>query len=151
MLAAAVTESSASSSTDKALVHLVPPWYVGEIWGLLEEGFQKSLRGSKGMTTEAIRYGCENGLCQLWLIEDEQDILIAGTTEIINFGNGWKTLRATYVSGGSAKLVKQILDHVEIWAKSQGCNEMEVYGRKGWARVMGPEYSESARIISKEI
>ncbi len=39
---------------------------------------------------------------------------------------------------------------ITAWAKSMGCNRMEIYGRKGWSRVLDG-YSEGYVQLVKEI
>lgn len=56
-----------------------------------------------------------------------------------------------WLAGGEIKeLVGEMLPSVEAWAKSKGCDRIQILGRKGWVRVL-KDYSEPYSVLEKEI
>jgi len=73
---------------------------------------------------------------QLWCSQNDKEIEAALVTTIQNKGHiRWCLLLA---AGGSNldEWVKW-LPIVEDWARESGCDEMRIYGRRGWARKIG--------------
>lgn len=73
---------------------------------------------------------------QLWVWQGKPEIYGALVTTIQSKGD--KTWCLFLVLGGT-RMNEWIglLPVIEDWARSQGCNEMRLYGRIGWAKVTG--------------
>ena len=80
---------------------------------------------------------------QLWRDGDT----IAVTT-IIRYPR--KTTCLIVLAGGSLETLRRCLPLVEEWARHQGCQAMEVTGRKGWLREL-KDYSQSQVRLWKEL
>lgn len=40
-------------------------------------------------------------------------------------------------AGENLKGWSEFVEHVERWARDRGCTETRLYGRRGWAKVLG--------------
>lgn len=74
---------------------------------------------------------------QLWIAADEE-IRAAMVTQIINYPR-LSVCQVIYLGGEGLKFWKSAKPLIEAWAKSQGCQELRAYGRRGWCRVFGME------------
>lgn len=71
---------------------------------------------------------------QLWVSIEGDEVKAAATTEI-QFHPRMKTCLIRLGAGKLDNIVKNV-EPIARWAKSQGCDALEVYGRKGWERIL---------------
>lgn len=93
--------------------------------------------------------GVRNGVMQLWIItDDEKEILYgAGLTEIRPYPRA-KILNLFLLGAKNMDKWKQQLSAaVEMFAKAEGCDFLQIIGRKGWERY--PDAFHSANIVNK--
>jgi hypothetical protein len=79
-----------------------------------------------------------NGVAQCWVIIDEDQIIGAGLTEILNYAQH-TTLHIILFAGSNFEEQSQMFPAVEKFAREQGCKAIEQWGRPGWAKVL-PQY-----------
>ena len=82
-------------------------------------------------TFEDVAAGIESGRMQLWPADDGCIV-----TEIVVYPQR-KVLNG-FLAGGEMARVRDMVPHIEEWARMQGCAATELTGRKGWERVFGP-------------
>jgi hypothetical protein len=91
----------------------------------------------------------ESGEAQLFLALDGTGPIAAAVTQIMLYPAsrrlvilfcGGKGMRAWLTAGIAA---------IEEWARSCGCDGVEIFGRKGWARALG--YRKSAEILERSL
>lgn len=85
---------------------------------------------------------------QLWGAHDDGRVLGIWITRIENVGSRKRGL--LWIAAGSPLEVGLKLYHefTEPWLKQQGCEYVQIVGRKGWQRVL-PEYREAGVILEK--
>ena len=54
------------------------------------------------------------------------------------------------IGGDNMKSWFSLKDQIEAWAKAEGCNEVRLFARKGWAREL-PDYTIRAYVMVKKI
>ena len=54
------------------------------------------------------------------------------------------------LAGGKLADYFEHLETIEAWAAQQGCNEMRVYGRRGWVKIL-KDYDEQYTVLSKKL
>jgi hypothetical protein len=55
-----------------------------------------------------------------------------------------------WLAGGEMEELIEAEKKVSIWARSQGCDSMEIIGRKGWERQL-KDYQPTATILVKDL
>ena len=87
----------------------------------------------------------------LWVNYDGHDLLMAGTTKIMNYPNGRRVCVITSVAGHSHKKWVHTIQEIEQYAKSQGCVSVRLSGRQGWKILKSQGYHEPWVTLEKEI
>lgn len=90
----------------------------------------------------------EEGRAQAWGMREGNRVLGFWITRIENswthkFGVVWITAGEGLDVGLPA-----YREHIEPWLWSQGCEYIEIHGRRGWKRVL-PDYEEAAVVLRK--
>ena len=89
--------------------------------------------------------GVISGKMQLWAAEKGCIV-----TEIIVYPN--KKVLHFFLGGGKLEQITDMESDIMKWAKSQGCNEMSVAGRRGWKKALkNLGWEEKIIILHKEI
>lgn len=118
-------------------------------WPESKKYIQKALLADgERFTLESIYQGIVSRDLQLWVAEGSEIKAIC-ITEIQKLPK--TTVCLLFLCGGTDH--KEWVGHIkpiERWAKSQGCNEMEIVGRKGWGRVL-EGYKEIKTILGKPL
>ena len=78
---------------------------------------------------EDVEKAINEGNMQLWTSKNS-----AAVTEIIQYAR--KKVCNVFLAGGDLEEIICRIDSLTEWAKSQGCESMTLYGRKGWERVL---------------
>lgn len=68
-------------------------------------------------------------------------------TEIVDYPQ--KSMCRIWLAGGDLNELMEAEKSIAIWAKDQGCNGMEIVGRKGWSRQL-KDYRQSAVVLMKD-
>lgn len=88
--------------------------------------------------------------CQLWVAyEEEQDIQVALVTQILIYPQHRACL-LLFLGGKDRKNWLELLPYIEVWARQNGCTQMEIYGRKGWQKDL-PSYQTDEIVYRKRI
>ena len=132
---------------------LVPPDLLDHVWPhvqpLLMEGKKY---WEEWATIESIYKGIAEGRMQLWLMNDDEEFMLAMLSEILE-SPVRKTLQITWLGGQDlGKAQELFLDYVELWASREGVSRVSLHGRKGLVRKLSPHGYELKRyVISKDI
>ena len=90
-------------------------------------------------------------LKQLWLMNDEDEFLLAALTELTLFPKR-KILNILWIGGEDLKDGVKLLDCVEMWARKQGATKVVCQGRIGFERVLKAYgYRKRAIMLDKDI
>lgn len=68
-------------------------------------------------------------------------------TEIVDYPK--KTMCRIWLAGGDLEELTQAEVALSAWAKTQGCDGIEIIGRRGWSRTL-KDYRESAVVLMKD-
>ena len=91
-----------------------------------------------------------HGDMQLWTASEEKKIFLAMVTQIVPYPQK-KVLRVIAISGERFKEAhKHFNDVVETFALRVGCSSMELWGRKGWKKML-PEWKDSYIVFTKDL
>lgn len=110
------------------------------VWDDYRGFIQSALDQGSNYTLEQIYEGLKNRDMQLWVWGTEAAL-------VTTIQDNWCLLLAC---GGKnmSKWVK-CLPHIEDWARQNGCNQMRIYGRIGWAKVL--DYNIKCTLMDKDL
>lgn len=132
----------------------VDPARVEEIWPHVEEFITSALwRSPDGDKPTDALSELTSGRLLLWVVwaEDasELQLLAAATTRLIDIATG-RICVITACGGRKLERWKQFIADIEKYARDEGCVELRLMGRKGWARML-PDFREPFALLIKDL
>ena len=91
----------------------------------------------------------ESGDMQLWIAEDDGGIFAMMLTEFVQYPRK-KVMRIVSIGGREMNRWMKYFPALEAAALSVGCTGFEVFGRKGWLRVL-KDWKCSYYVLTKDI
>jgi len=131
------------------IIEIVPTLAVESVWGSVKNLITKT--NDDVLNDNDIKGYLLNGDYTLWVAIDEEskDVVAAMTTEFAYYPRD-KVCRVVTLAGERMKEWIGNLDMVEDWAKEQGCNYLDMYGRRGWIKVL-PDWKEDSVLLRKKL
>jgi hypothetical protein len=101
------------------------------------------------VTLKTVLESIGKGHSQLWLVYKDEEILGAVVTKHVSYPVKERLL--IHLCGGKAitEWVDLYMETVEEWAKEKGLDGVEIFGRKGWTKLI-PDYSSDIIYMVKE-
>ena len=91
-----------------------------------------------------------NGMMQLWIATEDKELHSIMVTKIVAYPSK-KVLRVIAIAGSEFKeLHERFNDMIESFAIRQECSSMELWGRKGWKKLL-PDWKDSYTVFTKEL
>ena len=125
----------------------IPQENVSQVWHLGAEFIETGLKQGE-FTADILKAECESGKAQLWFAWADH-LEAAAVTQLMATPRGLKCV-ITSLGGKDSFRWLGYLDELELYAKTQGCNGMRIYGRKGWARKLR-DYRITRLILDKDL
>lgn len=115
----------------------IPPEWIDRFWPFAEPYIKRALDHTSGEFVPAdLKSLCKDRIVQLWLVSEGDRIIAAVTTEIVVYPNR-RHLRVITLSGSKAPEWTPLVDTILTdWAKTEGCDAMEAFVRKGYIPVL---------------
>ena len=130
--------------------HLLSPEDVPYMWEQVAPLLARVSRHTEGeMEPDDYIEPLTHGDMQLWIATEDKKIIAALITQIIPYPQK-KILRLISLAGDEFDKFKGCLDMVESFATSNHCTALEMWGRKGWKRLL-PEWKDSYIVYTKDI
>lgn len=131
------------------IISAVPPHYLNEVWWPVRQHLEGAAKtAQKKFHVDDIYRGIAAGNYGLWIVIDPTDdsIIAAVTTRLIQYPNR-KAMALDWVGGSRMKeWIDLVLKEIKVYAKDQGCQHLEGYGRKAWGRWLAKRGWEPAYI-----
>tara|TARA_R100000697_G_C5449817_1_gene197253 strand:- start:1230 stop:1649 length:420 start_codon:yes stop_codon:yes gene_type:complete len=128
------------------MISAVPKEALGAVWADVARVMDKSVETSNGKYhIDDLYHGIQNNLYVLWVIMEEEKVIAAITTRIIEYP-GKRAMAMDWIGGSKmGKWLPIAQETLERFAKDNNCTHLEGYGRKAWGRWLGkygwnPEY-----------
>lgn len=124
------------------------------MWPMITPFLQRAIDYSHDMTTlEETWENLTSKRHQLWVvIGEDKKITAAAVTMLQKYPTG--LMQATIsMLGGEDGHLNQLLElraELEAWAKTEGCNRVRFFARKGWAKKL-PDYKLASYVMSKDL
>ena len=116
----------------------IPYDMIGHVWPFAEPFIKRALDHTFGeITHDDVRQFCMSRDMQLWMIyRSDKRMVGAGTTQIVPYPQKLACRIVTLAGTDFDAWREEAHAIIQAWAKSQGCNCMEVYTRKGFVPRM---------------
>lgn len=127
----------------------VPPARARDFWPHISQHIEAALDYGWN-TPEEVLALIENAQAQCWFAFDGDKVWGVWVTRIEQSSRGRFCL--VWLAGGekSNQWIPLVTEHTEKWAREQGCENMQIVGRKGWVKKM-PDYKWTAVVLRKEL
>ena len=130
--------------------HLLDPEDVEYVWDKVEPILARAVSRSEGeLKTNDILDLITEGDMQLWIVSENKEIIAALVTQIITYPQK-RILRLVSLAGEDFNKFKHFLDRVQSFAIQSGCTALELWGRKGWKKLL-PEWDSKYIVYTKDI
>ena len=90
-----------------------------------------------------------HGDMQLWVVIENKHVNAALVTQIIPYPQK-KVLRLISLAGEDFQEIKDFLEMVEVFALKNGCTALEMWGRKGWKKLLS-DWKDSYIVFTKDL
>ena len=110
----------------------IPSSEIDSVWSIAKPLIQKALDQGSDFTIEEIHEGLLEASMQLWLWGEETALVTR-----IQSNKRKKFCLLLALGGSSMSEWLQYLPSLEDWARDQGAEEVRIYGRAGWSKVLG--------------
>lgn len=128
------------------MISAVPKELLNTVWGDVVRVMTKSVETSNGKYhMDDLYHRIHNGLYVLWVVMEEDKMIAAITTRIIEYP-GKRAMAMDWIGGSKmSKWLPMLQETLQQFAKENNCTHLEGYGRKAWGRWLGkygwnPEY-----------
>ena len=117
---------------------------MGAQWERCHKWISDALKYS-GVThsIEDVYLACAVGEAQLHPLEKSCII-----TEVVDYPS--LTVCHIWLAGGDLDELVEAEKSIAVWAKAQGCDAMEINGRKGWQRQL-KDYTATSVVLTKDL
>ena len=117
---------------------------MGAQWERCHKWISDALKYSGGThSIEDVYLACAVGEAQLHPLEKSCII-----TEVVDYPS--LTVCRIWLAGGDLDELVEAEKSIAVWAKAQGCDAMEINGRKGWQRQL-KDYTATSVVLTKDL
>ena len=129
---------------------IVQPEDVAYIWEEVAPLLNKVKEHTEGeLETDDFLEPLTHGDMQLWIATEQSDVHAAMITEIIKYPQK-KILRLISLAGKDFESIRGFQDMVESFAIKVGCAALEMWGRKGWKKLL-PDWKDTYIVYTKDL
>lgn len=91
-----------------------------------------------------------DGILHVWTVWDGQSVRAVVGAEVGHAPTGLKICTVNFAAGRDSHEWLHLLSEIEDWARQIGCNKVEMWARKGWARKL-PAYRMTHVLLEKDL
>ena len=130
--------------------HLLSPEDVPYVWEEVAPLLAKVTPHTEGeLEPDDFIEPLTHGDMQLWVVIEEKKVIAALVTQIIPYPQK-KVLRLISLAGDDFNKIKDFLDMVEAFAVKCECGSLEMWGRKGWKKLLS-DWKDSYVVYTKDL
>ena len=136
------------STSSQASLYGVLHTHIDDVWPKVISFVEKALVYADGKyTSEYVYLSLKDRRMQLW-VSLNPDVEACCVTEIIHFPS--KCVANVFLVGGrNMDNWIHFEEMIETWARENGCQAIECYGRPGWEKVLG--WERISTVLRKEL
>jgi len=129
---------------------IVQPEDIAYIWEDVSPLIEMARKHSEGeLETDDFLEPLTHGDMQLWIATEDNNMHSAMVTQIVPYPQK-KILRVILIAGSDFKRLYEFNDMIESFAIRTGCSAMELWGRKGWKKML-PDWESNYIVYTKEL
>ena len=130
--------------------HIVQPEDIAYIWDQVAPLLERVKEHSEGeLETDDFLEPLTHGDMQLWIATENQKMHSAMVTQIVPYPQK-KVLKIISMAGSEFSRLYEFNDMVESFATKTGCSSMELWGRKGWKKLL-PDWESNYIVFTKDL
>lgn len=134
-------------------IRAIPIDLIERFWPFAEPYIKRALDHSNGEVPPSyIKQLCLEGAAQLWLISENNRVIAAVTADVVTYPTR-KHARIITIAGSRApEWTGDVVTILEDWARSQNCDSIETYCRKGYVPTFSTYgYKYKYAIVVKDL
>ena len=129
---------------------IVQPEDIAYIWEEVSPLIEMARKHSEGeLETDDFLEPLTHGDMQLWIATEDNNMHSAMVTQIVPYPQK-QILRVILIAGSDFKRLYEFNDMIESFAIKTGCSAMELWGRKGWKKML-PDWESNYIVYTKEL
>ena len=129
---------------------IVQPEDVAYIWEEVAPLLEKVKEHTEGeFETDDYLEPLTNGNMHLWIATEYSDVKAAMVTQFAIYPQK-NILRIVSMAGDDFEEIRGFQDMIEAFAVRMGCSALEMWGRKGWKKLL-PDWKDSYTVYTKEL
>ncbi len=125
-----------------------------KVWPVIGPLLERAIDHARGTATiEQTVQRIVTKDAQLWVVVDPEQnnrVMAAGVTSLQKYATGPLVCNIELFGGDNMKSWFDQKEKFEDWAKEEGCNEIRLYARKGWARHL-KDYNLTHYLMVKDL
>ena len=130
--------------------HLLAPEDVAYVWEEVVPLLARVAPHTEGeMEPDDYIEPLTHGDMQLWVVVENKRVNAALVTQIIPYPQK-RILRLISLAGDNFQDIKDFLEMVEVFALKNGCTALEMWGRKGWKKLLS-DWKDSYIVFTKDL
>jgi hypothetical protein len=130
--------------------HLLHPEDVPYLWEQVEPLLERIAPHTEGeLEADDYIHPISQGHMQLWVATENGKVHSAMVTQIVPYPQK-KVLRIISIAGSEFDRLYTYKDMVESFALNCGCTALEMWGRKGWKKLL-PDWKDSYVVFTKDL
>ena len=130
--------------------HLLEPEDVAYVWEEVVPLLARVAPHTEGeMEPDDYIEPLTHGDMQLWVVIENKHVIAALVTQIVPYPQK-KVLRLISLGGEDFQEIKDFLEMVEVFALKNGCTALEMWGRKGWKKLLS-DWKDSYIVYTKDL
>ena len=130
--------------------HLLEPEDVAYVWEEVVPLLARVAPHTEGeMEPDDYIEPLTHGDMQLWVVVENKRVNAALVTQIIPYPQK-RILRLISLAGDNFQEIKDFLEMVEAFALKNGCTALEMWGRKGWKKLLS-DWKDSYIVYTKDL
>jgi len=115
-------------------LHYIHPDNIDQYWFLVEHKLGKAIKyADDKYTAESVFRMLKAREMQLWIVKKDYDFSEVAVTQVVKYPNK-KVLVMMFVGGENVDAYKHLIDEIKRFARFNGCESIEFYGRHGWIK-----------------
>ena len=128
---------------------IVQPEDIAYIWEQVAPLLERTKEHSEGeLETDDFLEPLTHGDMQLWIATENKEMHSAMVNQIVTYPQK-QILRVISIAGSNFKKLYEFNDMVESFAIKTGCSGMELWGRKGWKKLL-PDWESNYIVYTKD-
>jgi len=129
---------------------IVAPEDVAYIWERVAPLLDEAQEHTEGeVESDDFLESLTHGEMQLWIATEGNELHSIMITQIITYPQK-KVLRIISLAGSDFKRLYQFNEMVESFAIKTGCTSLELWGRKGWKKLL-PDWESNYIVYTKDL